>query len=169
MGRLFDRLFDLIKIAALAFLIAFPINVFFIQPMVVRDDSMAPEYQQGDIILINKWHALREDSYSRNELVVFRDEANRKNKVLRAIAGLPFERIVINEGILSIAKDGEIFYTEQLPIFDTVVSSFHDIGDLDAHEYFVLANKWNTEHIGIVDSRFIIGVPYRKIWPLDDR
>ena len=147
-------------IAAIIFaaIVVIPIHYFFIQPFVVPDSSMTPNFRKGDVVLINRIPYFTQ-RFIRGDLIVFRSQEREKMRHLRRIIGLPGERIRLNDGILSINAKAE-----SLAFLPT---SIKDIGNLDAHEYFVISDGDFKEPIGLIDQRFIIGKPLIRIYPLN--
>lgn len=96
--------------------------------------------------------------------MLIRNDKEPGNKFLRRLIGLHNERVIINDGILTVR--GESGIVKELPLFGHVFSSLKDIGNLDAHEYFVIGDTNLENGSGMIDERNIIGKPLYKIWPL---
>ena len=157
------KLFDIVKIFLFAVIIVIPIHAFLIQPYIVSDNIMAPQYSKGDIVLVS-WIPYFSNEFQRNDIIVFRDSVNRKEKHISKIIGMPYERVTVNDGILMIKSNESIIYKQDLALFGTTVASLEDLGNLDEHEFYILGNKWIEGVSGIIDSRFIIGKPVITIF-----
>ncbi len=144
-----------------AIILVIPVQYFLIQPFVVSDASMSPGFHKGDLVLISRWGALN-DSFKRGDLIVFREDKVLKNKHLRRIVGLPGERVVVKDGFLEI--NGKQY---EISLFANDLVSIQDIGDLDAHEYFILPDASFEKPFGMIDKRFIIGKPLVRIYPFN--
>lgn len=154
---------DGVKIIIFSIVVAIGIHYFFVQPYRVNDAFMTPEYQAGDIILVDRRPYFTGIVY-RDSAVVYRDAIHRHVKYLRRVIGLPFERVTVSDGILTI--HGEKTIVKELPAFGSVVFATKSFGILDAHEYYVMSDI-NDNHIGRMDIRYIIGRPIIRIWPLN--
>lgn len=163
MERTTKVFWDLIVISLFAIIFAIITHFFLIQTYIVPDNAMAPDYKRGDIILINRIPYFL-DNFKRYDLIVYRKNDN-KTLYLRRIIGLPYERIIVNDGILSIKSSNEII--DELPLFGNTFKSILDQGNLDENEFFVLSSTHNDLGEGIVDKRFMIGKPILKLWPLN--
>jgi len=157
----FSQTARVLKIALFAAIITIPIHAFLVQPFVVPDNALSPEYKKGDVILVNRLAWLG-SPFGREEVVVFRNRSTRGDRHIRRIRGLPLERVTVNDGILAIQGEAEAVF--ELPLFGSVVSSLADKGRLDENEYFIVSDNGITEVDGIVDERFILGKPLLKIW-----
>jgi signal peptidase I len=152
-----------LKILLLGLIIVVPIHYFLVQPFIVPDDVMSPKYRKGDILLIDRISYFR-NLFSRDDIVLVRNDKEPGNKFLRRLIGMPNERVIINDGILTIRGDGKLM--KELPLFGSVFSSLKDIGDLDAHEYFIIGDTSLENGSGMIDERNIVGKPLYKLWPL---
>ena len=132
------------------------VHVFVVQPYAVTDQTMTPRFQKGDVVLVWRWPTI-----TRGSVVLLREE----KRSLRKVIGLPKERVIINDGILSI-RNSEGVSLSELPVFASVTTSIKDIGNIDAHEYYVISEAGITENNGIIDKRHIIGSPVFRIWPI---
>ncbi len=157
------QIFDFLKIIAFATFFALLIHIFVLLPYQVTDDGMLPEYRKGDVIIVNRLPSYK-GIYNRSDIVIFRDTKDYSRALIRRVAALPGERIAINDGVLKINGSEQI--TKELPIFSNVSRSTSDVGNLDAHEYYVLGDSDYENGVGLVDIRFILGTPLIKIWPL---
>ncbi|MEK7630883.1 MAG: signal peptidase I [Patescibacteria group bacterium] len=147
------------KIFIFALFISIMTRYIAVQPFVVADNAMAPEFYKGDVLLINRFAA-----FHRNTVIVFRDSL-KSERSLRRIIALPEERITISDGIVSITdKDGDTAIKE-LPLFGTVTLTLPGVGKIDAHEVFVMPDHATQDFYGLIDTRHIIGAPIARIYP----
>ena len=136
------------------------------QPIFIRDEAMSPGLRRGDIVIVNRLPYFF-GNLQRGDTVVFRDAEQYARRYVRRIVGLPGERVIVKDGILSLEAPDGSKTTEELALFGTIIASIRDQGNLDENEYFVLPNTAIQEKSGILDERFIIGKPYLRIWPLN--
>lgn len=159
-----NKLWDIIKIVGFAILIVIPIQYFFIRSFEVNDDAMLLDFQKGDVILLSRI-AYFTGALQRNDVIVFRDSQDISKEYLRRVIGMPGERVVMSDGILSI-RSGKETSIREIPLYGSVVTAIKDIGNLDAHEYFVFSDAEPQLPLGMIDKRFIVGKPIIRIFPL---
>ncbi|MSR76523.1 MAG: signal peptidase I [Candidatus Ryanbacteria bacterium] len=148
-----------VKIFIFALFISVVVRYVALQPYIVSDNAMAPEFHKGDVLLINRFA-----EPLRNTVIVFKDTKTLERSLRRVIA-LPGERIAVNDGIISIEnKDGDTTITE-LPLFGTVMLTLPGVGKIDAHEVFVMPDHAIQDFYGLIDTRHIIGTPIARIYP----
>ena len=84
----------IIGIVFVVFLLLGIVRGVFVSLM--RGVSMAPTYNDGDVLLINKFS----NQFSRGDVVVFRRPATERNygHMIKRIVGLPSEKIEIRDG-----------------------------------------------------------------------
>jgi signal peptidase I len=157
-------IFDIAKVILLALATVIPIHVFVVQGFRVSDSTMTPYFNEGDIVLVDRWN--KANNLYRDDYVIFRSPDNSKIRHLRRIIGLPGERIAISDGILTITDLNEVKTNYALPLFGSVVTSQNQIGKLDDHEYYVIGEDIDKEPFGLVDDRFILGKPIIRLWPV---
>jgi signal peptidase I len=148
-----------IKILLFALFISVIVRYMLVQSYVVTDNAMAPEFREGDVLLINRFFELLH-----NRVIVFKDQETLERSLRRIIA-LPEERIAVNDGIVSIEdRDGRVTIQE-LPLFGTVILTLPGVGKIDAHEVFVMPDNATQEFYGLIDQRHVIGAPFARIYP----
>ncbi len=148
-----------IKIFLFALFISIVVRYMAVQPYVVSDNAMAPEYQKGDVLLVNRFGGFERDS-----IIIFRDEKTSR-RILRRIVALPEERISVNDGIVSITDKDGYRAIKELPLFGTVILTLPGVGKIDAHEVFVMPDHATQEFYGLIDQRHMIGTPFMRIYP----
>lgn len=154
-----NRVAIFLKIFTLALFVSVVVRYLAVQPFVVADNAMAPEYRKGDVLLVNRFA-----EFSRNTIIVFKDP-HTLARSLRRIIALPEERIAVNDGIVSITNTDGDMTIKELPLFGTVILTLPGVGKIDAHEVFVMPDHAAQEFYGLIDQRHIIGVPFVRIYP----
>lgn len=170
----FRNLWGIIKVLVVSALIVFPIRAYVAQPFFVRGDSMAPNFHDGEYLIIDELSyntGLR--SPRRGDVVVFRYPRDPSQYYIKRIIGLPGEKIVINNNKIVIYNDqfpGGLQLNEQqyLPATD------YTAGDVSAalkeNQFFVLGD--NREHSsdsrlwGTVSRELIIGRAWLRLYPV---
>lgn len=100
-GELTGR--EFLRIFLIAALIAFLISTFVISTAVVDGQSMADTLQDGDRVLVLKFHQ-SVDTLKRGDIIVFRAPDDDKDYIKRVV-GLPNEYIEIENGLVYINGD----------------------------------------------------------------
>jgi len=170
MKKLLIFIWEVAKIIIIAAVIVVPIRYFIFQPFFVRGESMEPNFQQGDYLIID------EISYQfrgpeRGEVIVFDAPKSPSQRYIKRIVGLPGETVKIQDGQVNIVKkDGtaqaldESYY---LPDF------FQTLGQtqitLGPEEYFVLGDNRSvssdSRSWGPLSEENIIGRVLVRVWP----
>src|SRR3989338_11076480 len=92
------------KVIILALVIALPIRYFIAQPFIAKGQSMEPNFDDREYLVIDELtYQFREPE--RGEVVVFRYPNNTKEFFIKRIIGLPGETVTVKNGQISI-KDG---------------------------------------------------------------
>jgi signal peptidase I len=145
-----------IKLLVSGYLIYMPIRIFLLEPCWIRTLSMAPTYEYGQFILINKYDKM----YNRGDVILFKDRQDTTMHVLRRIIGLPNEQIeiinnvvYINEKVLS--EPYIIEYSKE------IINRNITLGN---NEYFVMGDNRvlinDPRSFGSVKRNLIVG----KYW-----
>lgn len=90
-------LWEITKIVIIALVIVLPIRYFLFQPFLVRGQSMVPNLENGDYLIIDQLsYRLREPR--RGEMIVFKFPKVPSQRYVKRIIGLPGETIEIRDG-----------------------------------------------------------------------
>ena len=160
---------DLFKIAIIALVIVLPIRYFLFQPFIVKGESMAPNFNTGDYLIIDEI-SYRFSDPQRGEVVVFRYPKDTTQRFIKRIIGLPGETVDIKNGEVSIAKDGKniVLNEEYLPENLKTLGEVNII--LKFNEYFVLGDNrdysFDSRAWGVVPRSDVIGRAFLKIFPI---
>lgn len=169
MRHFFLFIWEISKIVIIALLIVVPIRYFVFQPFFVRGQSMEPNFQNGDYLIIDEiTYQFR--SPQRGEIVVFRYPNDPSQRYIKRIIGLPGEAIKIEDGKVFINKDGlsqVLDESHYLPSFLQTAGSFEI--RLDSNEYFVMGDNRpfssDSRRWGSLPQKNIIGRVFLKAWP----
>lgn len=164
---------EIARIALIAFIIVAPIRYFLFQPFIVSGASMAPNFASGDYLIIDEI-SYRFSEPQRGDVVVF-DSSFIQNykgqRFIKRVVGLPGETVDIENGIVSIIKDGKTTILDE----SYLPSDFKTYGDtnitLESEEYFVLGdnrtNSYDSRMWGVVQQKYIVGKAALRILPIN--
>lgn len=156
--------------AALALLIVLPVRYFLFQPFVVSGSSMAPNFRDGDYLIIDEIsYYLR--SPERGEVVVFRAPPKPSLRYIKRIIGLPGDTVEIKEGQITITPEGEeSFVLEEPYLSKEGVLRYSGRVELRDNEYFVLGDNRryssDSRTWGPLARKNIIGRALFRAWPV---
>lgn len=162
---------EIFKIVVIALLIVLPIRYFLFQPFFVKGQSMEPNFESGDYLIIDEIsYRLREPL--RGEVVVFKNPQNPSQRFIKRIIGLPGETVELKDGkVVIFAKQKKFILDESayLPPFVQTNARAYEIIALNKDEYFVLgdnrANSSDSRVFGTLPRNNIIGRVLFRPWP----
>lgn len=188
-------LWEIVKVCLLAFVIIIPIRVFFFQPFFVQGSSMAPNFQDGQYLIIGELGYKKTDvdifgthifsseptkELKRQEVAVFHPPLSSGSDqffIKRAI-GLPGETVEIKNGHVIIRNDAHPegfvldesdYLNDSVPTFASNNSSSFSV-HLKEDEYFLMGDNRLYSHdsraFGAVSKDNIIGRVLLRAWPL---
>ncbi|MFH1401957.1 MAG: signal peptidase I [Parcubacteria group bacterium] len=162
---------EIAKIILVALAIVVPIRYFLFQPFFVKGQSMEPNYETGDYLIIDELtYRLRDPE--RGEVIVFKYPNNTTQRYIKRIIGLPGETMEIKDGKVLIYKNNQM--SEVLDESDYLPSDVQTAGSLKItlgdDEYFVLGDNRqvssDSRRWGAVPREDIIGKVYLRAWPI---
>jgi len=139
-----------------------------IQTFVIVGPSMEPGLQSGQRILISKI-AYAFDEPERGDVIIFHPPDNQQSDYIKRIIALPGESVEIEEGIVYIHQNGNVYPLNELYIEELPNHDFQ--GDIiPEDEYFVLGdnrnnsedsrNDWTVKREDIIGKAWLlIGLP----------
>ena len=170
-------LWEVFKIALIALAIVMPIRYFLFQPFLVKGESMIPNFEDGDYLIVDEL-SYRFRSPARGEIIIFNyaegtSQGLVKNRLIKRVIGLPGETIEIKEGKISIYKgDEKQILDESNYIPFSLKTSGNILVTLNEDEYFVLGDNRpfskDSRIFGVLNEEEIIGKVFLRAWPLDD-
>lgn len=164
-------IFDFFKVFILALAIIIPVRWFLFQPFVVTGDSMLPNFQDGNYLIIDELtYRFREPV--RGEVVVMRFPHDPKQFFIKRIVGLPGERVVIRDNEVKIFNaefsNGLALAESYLPPQVQTSGTFDR--KLEEKEYFVLGdNRLSSSDSriwGSLPRELVVGRVYLRLFPL---
>ena len=173
MKKFFLFVWELVKVAAISAAIILPIRYFLIQPFIVKGESMEPNFQDKEYLIIDEI-SYRFEAPQRGQVIVFRYPRDPQEYFIKRIIGLPGEKVQIKDGHV-------IIYNTEHPDGFTLDESYLPAGlqtddtggnkiEVGANEYFVLGdnrgNSKDSRYFGAVDKSFVTGKVLLRGWPL---
>lgn len=160
---------ELLKIALIALVIVLPIRYFLFQPFIVKGESMAPNFESGDYLIIDEI-SYRFSEPERGDVIVFNYPKDTSQRFIKRIIGLPGETIKIIDNEVHIIKNG----TDALLKENYLPDGLRTRGDAEVllgnDEYFVLGDNreysFDSRAWGIVPRKDIIGKAFLRLFPI---
>jgi len=170
MKQFLADLYEIAKSIIIILVISFLIRAFLFQPFVVDGQSMNPNFQNEEYLLVNKL-IYRVDKPNRGDVIVFKAPNNPKNDYIKRIIGLPGETVKIaNDKIYINGNELNEFYIPS--DYLTYIKNNPNVSlevILEDDQYFVLGD--NRQHSsdsrewGILPKENIIGKAWLAVYP----
>ncbi|MFA5778220.1 MAG: signal peptidase I [Candidatus Paceibacterota bacterium] len=161
---------ELVRFAVIALIIVIPIRLFIAEPFIVSGLSMAPTFQNGDYLIVDKL-SYKLSSPQRNDVVVFRYPNNPTKFFIKRIIGLPNETVDIKNNEVTITNE------ENKDGFKLDQPFIKNFGGIDAHlelksdEYFVLGDNRgassDSRYWGAVKKNLLSGKAFLRLLPIN--
>jgi len=170
MKKIFDFILEIVKVVVVALLIVIPIRYFLFQPFIVKGQSMEPNFENGDYLIVDEISYRFRDP-QRGEVVVFKYPQNISQRYIKRIIGLPGETVEIKEGKVIIYQlNGNSFVLDESDYLPSWVQTSGDlVVTLNKDEYFVLGDNrlasYDSRRWGVLPRRDIIGRVFIRAWP----
>ncbi|MFC1663980.1 signal peptidase I [Patescibacteria group bacterium] len=157
------------KIVIVALVIVVPIRYFLFQPFFVKGQSMEPNFENGDYLIIDEI-SYRLRSPERGEVVVFKYPQNPSQRYIKRIIGLPGETIEVEDGKVIIFTENKPEILDESGYIPYYLQTFGDTRIiLDENEYFVLGDNRtsssDSRRWGVLPEENIIGRVLLRAWP----
>lgn len=161
-----------IKIIALAGISVFLIRYFLFQPFLVSGQSMEPNFTPYSYLFVDEI-SYKIKNPQRGEVIVFKSPQNPSgNYLIKRIIGLPLETIKIEDGKITIIKNGESFVLKESYLPAGTKTSGNIEITLKENEYFVLGDNreysFDSRVFGPVPKNYIIGKAIFRLFPIKD-
>lgn len=161
---------ELVKIVIIAAVIVIPIRYFLFQPFFVRGESMDPNFENGDYLIIDEI-SYRFKNVQRGEVIVFKYPLNPSQRFIKRVIGLPGETVEVKQGKVIIYNDQGTYILDE----EEYLSDLSTSGDmtivLGEEEYFVLGDNrefsFDSRRFGPLPEDNIIGRVFLRAWPIN--
>jgi len=162
-------IWEIAKIVIIALLIVVPIRYFIFQPFFVRGQSMEPNFENGDYLIVDEISYRFKDP-QRGEAVVFKYPGNLSQRYIKRIIGLPGETIEIEDGkVIIFSEEGSQILDESDYLFPSVSTPGDIRITLAGDEYFVLGDNRvsssDSRRWGLLPREDIVGRVFFRAWP----
>ncbi len=161
--------FELVKLVLLAAVIVIPIRYFLFQPFIVKGESMSPNFESGDYLIVDEI-SYKISGLHRGDVVVFDYPKDVTQRFIKRVIGLPGETVVVKSGTVYISKDGttttltESYLPQDLKTYGETTLT------LAEGEYFVMGDNreysYDSRIWGAVPQRDLIGRPLIRLFPI---
>lgn len=153
---LFGWAYDFSKIATLVLVLALIVHYFFLSILIVRGESMMPNYVDGEVLVVDKV-SYRLDGPKRGDAVAMFFPGEAERRFIKRVIGLPGETVAI--------RNSEVFINDQKLDEDYLPDELTTFPDLErklsSADYFVMGdnrpNSSDSRAWGTVPERFILG------------
>lgn len=170
MRNFFSFIWEITKIVIIVLVIVLPIRYFVFQPFFVKGQSMEPNFEDGDYLIVDELsYRLREPQ--RGEVIVLKYPNDISQRYIKRIIGLPGETIEIENGtVVIVSQEGSMVLDESNYLSTSVFTSGTIKLTLTGDEYFVLGDNRSassdSRRWGALSEKDIIGRVLLRAWPL---
>ncbi len=162
---------EILEVAVVAVVAVFVIRTFLVQPFLVSGSSMAPNFENGDYVLVDEltFHLRAPE---RGEVLVFHDPQDRSTYFIKRVIGLPGEKVVI-------ANDSVTVYDKQNPdgfkLDESYIPQKVETGgsytyNLSSSTYLMLGDNrefsYDSRMWGPLPASDVVGLVRVRLWPL---
>ena len=157
---------EILKIVIIALVIVIPIRYFLFQPFIVKGQSMEPNFEDSNYLIVDELSYRFRDP-QRGEVVVFRYPKNISQRFIKRIIGLPGDKIEVKAGSIMV-NDQVLDESKYLP--SGVQTPGNIQTSLNENEYFVLGDNrissFDSRQWGLLPRKNIIGRVLIRAWPI---
>jgi len=161
-------IWEILKIVIIALVIVIPIRYFLFQPFIVKGQSMEPNFENSNYLIVDEL-SFRFRDPQRGEVVVFRYPKNISQRFIKRIIGLPGDKIEVKAGSIMV-NDQVLDESKYLP--SGVQTPGNIQTSLNENEYFVLGDNrissFDSRQWGLLPRKNIIGRVLIRAWPITD-
>jgi len=159
-------IWEILKIVIIALVIVIPIRYFLFQPFIVKGQSMEPNFENSNYLIVDEL-SFRFRDPQRGEVVVFRYPKNISQRFIKRIIGLPGDKIEVKAGSIMV-NDQVLDESKYLP--SGVQTPGNIQTSLNENEYFVLGDNrissFDSRQWGLLPRKNIIGRVLIRAWPI---
>ena len=167
-------IWEVIKIVVIALVIVIPVRYFLFQPFLVNGQSMEPNFENGDYLIVDEI-SYRFHDPQRGDVIVFGYPGNPSTRLIKRVIGLPGETVEIKEGKVTIIKENTEVLDESQYLPEGLETQPGVKGDkfsIPEDEFFVLGDNRqlssDSRIWGLLPRQNIIGRVYLRLWPFKE-
>lgn len=167
MRKFLASVLEVAEIALIALGAVFIVRHFLVQPFLVSGASMAPNFENGDYLMVDELtYRVREPE--RGEVVVFRYPNDTTTFFIKRIIGLPGEHVALSDGKVAINEKvlDEVYIPKEISTQGSVDVVLKD------REYFVMGDNrpysFDSRSWGVLPKDDIVGIARLRLWPVRD-
>ncbi len=149
---------EVLKFSLLAIAIVIPFRFYVAQPFVVSGASMAPTFETGEYLIVDR-ATYRFEMPQRGDVIIFHYPNDPSKYFIKRVIGLPGETVELANGVSSIIDPDGTRITLDEPYLKTDRTDDHITTRLSADEYFVMGDNRGASS----DSRVWGPVPRENI------
>ena len=169
--KFFTFVWEVAKIIIIAAVIVVPIRYFLFQPFFVRGQSMDPNFENGDYLIVDEI-TYRFKAPQRGEVIVFKSPQDPSQRFIKRIIGLPGETVEVKDGKVIIYIKGEPQVLDESNYLSDLLTGGNIQITLAEDEYFVLGDNrpfsFDSRRFGVLSEENIIGRVILRAWPFVD-
>jgi len=163
-------IFEFFKIIIIALIIVLPIRYFLFQPFIVKGESMVPNFQSGDYLIVDEI-SYKIGSPQRGNVIVFKYPLDNSQRFIKRIIGLPGETVEIKDGTITVSKDGVNVTLNESKYLSELKGTEGNVRlALSDNEYFVLGDNrqfsYDSRRWGALPKQDIIGRVIFRVFPI---
>lgn len=166
-------IWELAKILILALIIVLPIRYFLFQPFIVKGESMMPNYQNGNYLIVDEI-SYRFSEPKRGDVVIFNTSfipGYQGDRFIKRIMALPGETIVIKDNKITITKDGKELQVDESKYLVGADTQGDLKKILGQDEYFVMGDNrkysFDSRIWGVLPRKEIVGKVFLRLLPIN--
>lgn len=168
--KYFSVVWEFLKVFIIAAIIVLPIRYFIFQPFIVKGESMLPNFQSGDYLIVDEV-SYRIGNPRRGDVVVLKYPLDTNQRFIKRIIGLPGETIRIKNGEIIVSKDSaNLVLKEEKYLSNLEITEGNLQLTLSDDEYFVLGDNrdfsYDSRRWGVLPGKDIIGRVILRVFPI---
>lgn len=164
-----DSIWELVRFVLIAIIIVLPIRTLVAQPFIVSGSSMFPTFQNNQYLIVDQISYRFEDP-KRGDVVIFRYPLDTSKFFIKRIIGLPNEKVIIEDGVVSIETANGKKETLDEPYLQNISKDSMSI-ELKDGEYFVMGDNRTASSDsriwGTLPRKNIVGRALVRLLPVD--
>jgi|SRR3989344_5289944 len=161
---------EFLKVVLVALIIVLPIRYFIFQPFIVKGESMVPNFQQGDYLIVDEV-SYKIHQPERGDVIVLKYPLDTRQRFIKRIIGLPGETIDIQAGTIRIAKDGNNIVLDEKKYLPNGTTSGNIHVVLGENTYYVLGDNRqfssDSRIWGVLPKEDIVGKVFVRLYPVN--